>query len=78
MTSAVAFAAAADDVAEHYCEAAHDGEQDEPLAPAAAFFAAATRPFEHADARREVAILGEEIVGGDRGARGVEVSGNVG
>jgi len=66
VTSAAAFAAAADDVAEHDCEAAEDGEQDEPLTPTAALLAAATWPFEHADARCEVAILGEEIVGGGR------------
>jgi hypothetical protein len=76
MTSTVAFAAAADDVAEYDREAADDGEQDECLTPATPLFAAATRPFEHADARREVAILGEELVRGNW--RPQRVDGNVG
>ena len=73
VTSAVAFAAAADDVAEHDREAPDDSEQDEPLTPTAALFAAATRPFEHTDARCEVAILREEIVGGGRRSRRSDV-----
>ena len=78
MTSGVAFAGAADDVAEHDREATDDGEQNKPLTPTAAFFAAATRPLEHTDARRGVAILRKEIVRGGRRPRRIDVDGSVG
>ena len=68
-SSAVAFVNAARHVAEDDDKADEQRAEDECLAPTAAALAPATRTLEHADARGEIPLIGDEVVRRDRRLR---------